>query len=217
VQFLHPACSGLAPEKQANFVGLGAEQLGQGLLVVALARQSWLRIIDIVGNDRIDEFGADRLLADFVALCQGVVQVSFDLEGRGQPLREVRQGLFRHDGMNRHLRRRALLKQPSNIAGLLLADVIQLKERGPGANLFHCRPFQTILEPGMTRQHHRQRPAAVAHDFDQPLQTEQRLGVEVMERRRLAEQWVSGGSAPDRGARLPAVPVSGDFDIPIRG
>jgi hypothetical protein len=59
---LRPARGELAPQKQANFGGLGAEQLGQGLHVVALARQPRLQIIDILGNDGIDEFGADRFL-----------------------------------------------------------------------------------------------------------------------------------------------------------
>jgi hypothetical protein len=56
VKFLRPARGELAPEQQANFGGLGAEQLGQGLHVVALARQPRLQIIDILGNGGIDEF-----------------------------------------------------------------------------------------------------------------------------------------------------------------
>ena len=83
MEFLRPARGELAPEKQANFGRLGAEQLGQGLHVVALARQPRLQIIDILGNDGIDEFGADRFWVDFVALFQGTAQVPFDLEGRG--------------------------------------------------------------------------------------------------------------------------------------
>ena len=74
MEFLRPARGELAPEKQANFGGLGAEQLGQGLHVVALARQSRLQIIDILGDDRIEELGTDRFLVDFVALFQGAAQ-----------------------------------------------------------------------------------------------------------------------------------------------
>jgi hypothetical protein len=91
VEFLRPGRSELVPKKQANLGGLGTEQLGQGLHVVALARQSRLQIIDILGDDRIDEFGADRLLADFVTLFQSAVQMPFDLQGCSQSLRKARQ------------------------------------------------------------------------------------------------------------------------------
>lgn len=168
------------------------EQLRQVAGALAAAGQGRLQGIEVGGQHPLDHLQGHRPLADPIGRLQGQAEVLLDLQGggdgRGQALDgrggEEFGGAFGG----------ALPEQPVQIGALLALDPVEPEQRGARADLFQGRPAQVVAQLRIASQHHRQRAAVVLHQFDEALEPNQGLGMQVVGLVDEQRDWLLGGN-----------------------